>query len=100
MWAIWLSHMAHSLEGCLRCADWMEHVMATNGEPYLRTPEDELSFIARTSIDVHAIVAAFCFLFALVALKVCKVLIKGCEPTATLLLKSGWDALTSKQKAA
>ena len=74
--------------------------MATNGEPYLKTPEDELSFIARNSIDVHAIVAAFCFLFALVALAALRALVRRCKPTAALLLAKTWDALLVKQKIA
>lgn len=74
--------------------------MATNGEPYLKTPEDELSFIVRNSIDIYAIVAAFCFLSALVALAALRALIKRCKPTAASLLRNGWDALASKQKTA
>ena len=74
--------------------------MATNGEPYLKTPEDELSFIARNSIDVYAIVAAFCFLSALVALTVFRALVRRCKPTAASLLANAWDTLLSKQKAA
>jgi len=41
-------------------ADWVEHVIDTKGEPYLKTPEDELSFIVRNSLDVYAIVAVCC----------------------------------------
>ena len=74
--------------------------MATNGEPYLKTPEDELSFIARNSIDVYAIVAASCLLSALVALAALRALIRRCRPTAALLLANTWDALLSKQKIA
>ena len=74
--------------------------MATNGEPYLKTPEDELSFIARNSIDVYAIVAASCLLSALVALAATRALIRRCRPTAALLLANTWDALLSKQKIA
>ena len=38
-------------------ADWVEHVLATDAEPYLRTPEEELSFIVRHNLDVNAAVA-------------------------------------------
>ena len=38
-------------------SDWVEHVLATDAEPYLRTPEEELSFIVRHNLDVHAAVA-------------------------------------------
>ena len=41
-------------------ADWVEHVIDTKGDPYLKTPEDELSFIVRNSLDVYAIVAVCC----------------------------------------
>ena len=74
--------------------------MATNGEPYLKTPEDELSFIARNSMDVYAIVAASGLLFALVALAAIRALIRRCRPAAALLLANTWDALLSKQKIA
>ena len=74
--------------------------MATNGEPYLKTPEDELSFIARNSIDVYAIVAASSLLTALVALAAIRALVRRCKPTAALLLASAWDAVFYKQKTA
>lgn len=35
-------------------ADWIEHVLATGGEAYLMTPEDDLSFVARHNVDVIA----------------------------------------------
>jgi len=38
--------------------DWVEHVMETDAEPYLRTPDEELSFIVRHNLDVNASVAA------------------------------------------
>lgn len=44
------------LPGC--AADWMEHVVATGGEPYLRTPEEDLPFLVRHSLDVAAAWAA------------------------------------------
>ena len=37
--------------------DWVEHVLETDAEPYLRTPEEEMSFIARHNIDVNACIA-------------------------------------------
>lgn len=45
---------------CVLCADWIEHVMETGGDPYLRTPEDRMSVIARHSLDVYGLVVA-CF---------------------------------------
>lgn len=35
-------------------ADWIEHVLATGGEAYLMTPEDDLSFVVRHNLDVVA----------------------------------------------
>ena len=37
--------------------DWVEHALETDVEPYLRTPEEELSFIVRHNIDVNACIA-------------------------------------------
>ena len=39
------------------CTDWVEHVLETDAEPYLRTPEEELSFVARHNLDVYLWVA-------------------------------------------
>ena len=39
-------------------ADWLEHVIDTKGDPYLTTPEVELSFIVRHNLDVYALLAA------------------------------------------
>lgn len=35
-------------------ADWVEHVLATGGEAYLRTPEESLPLFVRLSLDVWA----------------------------------------------
>ena len=35
-------------------ADWVEHVLATGGEAYLRTPDDDLPLLVRLSLDVWA----------------------------------------------
>lgn len=37
--------------------DWVEHALETDTEPYLRTPEEELSFIVRHNTDVNACIA-------------------------------------------
>ena len=42
----------------MSCADWIEHVVDTKGDPYLKTPADELSYIVRYNLDVYAAVAA------------------------------------------
>lgn len=39
------------------CADWVEHALDTKAEPYLMTPEGELSFVVRHNLDVIATVA-------------------------------------------
>ena len=41
----------------MRVPDWVEHVLETNAEPYLRTPDEELSFIVRHNLDVNASIA-------------------------------------------
>jgi hypothetical protein len=38
----------------LAAADWVEHALATHGEAYLMTPDDELTFVQRHNIDVIA----------------------------------------------
>lgn len=35
-------------------ADWVEHVLATGGEAYLRTPEESLPLFVRLSLDIWA----------------------------------------------
>ena len=50
------------MKGCLRCADWIEHVIATGGEPYLRTPDNEMSLVVRNSLDVYTVIVAMCCL--------------------------------------
>lgn len=41
--------------------DWVEHALETDVEPYLRTPEEELSFVVRHNIDVNASIAGASF---------------------------------------
>ena len=40
-------------------ADLIEHVLETEGDAYLKTPDDELPFLVRNSIDTHASVGTF-----------------------------------------
>lgn len=47
-------------------ADWLEHVAATGGEPYLRTPEEDLPFLVRHSLDIAAVWAALLALLGLI----------------------------------
>lgn len=35
-------------------AGWVEHVLATDGEAYLRTPDEDLPLFVRLSLDVWA----------------------------------------------
>ena len=47
-------------------SDWVEHALATDAAPYLRTPEEELSFIVRHNLDVNVAAAiAACAMLAL-----------------------------------
>jgi len=59
-------------EGC--CADWMEHVIDTKGDPYLKTPDDELSFIVRHSLDVYGFIIVCLYLVFLISSKLLKLL--------------------------
>ncbi len=67
----------------------MEHVLETKGEPYLKTPEDELSFIVRNSLDVYAILAACCCIFATAAKALIQLLLSSCRPGYKTLLADG-----------
>ena len=53
----------------VRCADWIEHVVETKGDPYLKTPDDELSYIVRHNLDVYVAIAASVGLVLLLALR-------------------------------
>ena len=41
------------------CADWVEHALETDADPYLRTPEEELPFKERHNLDVYLVIAHF-----------------------------------------
>lgn len=60
-------------------ADWIEHVLATGCEPYLKTPEDEQSFFVRNSLDVYGIVILCCFVLAWLVWKTVRLLEKHCK---------------------
>jgi hypothetical protein len=36
-------------------ADWIEHVIATGGEPYLQTPENEMTLVELWNLDIFAL---------------------------------------------
>ena len=44
----------------LACSDWIEHVMATDGDQYLKTPEHLLPWHVRAMLDVY-LALALCF---------------------------------------
>ncbi len=76
--------------------------MATGGEPYLKTPEDELSFTVRNSLDVYAIVATCCCVLAVAAKAVLQLLLSQCRPVLKALLADGslsWLSVMPKEKA-
>ena len=72
-----------------RCADWIEHVLDTRGEPYLNLPVDELSFIVRNLVDVYALLAACCCISALAARAVLQLLLSRCRPVLKAWLTDG-----------
>ena len=74
------------MKECLRCADWIEHVIATGGEPYLRTPENEMSLIVRNSLDVYTVIAAMCCLALGIAHAVLGIALRRC--TVLLCVRS------------
>lgn len=39
------------------CADWVQHVIDTEGEPYLHTPEDSIPLASLLLLDVFALLA-------------------------------------------
>ena len=59
-------------------------MIATKGEPYLKTPEDELSFLVRNSLDIYAILAACCCILAVAAKAVLQLLLSSCRSKALL----------------
>jgi hypothetical protein len=61
---MWLT----SADACVHGADWVEHAIETGGEPYLHTPEAELSIFVRHSLDTYGFcLAVLCVGVCLVA---------------------------------
>lgn len=50
-------------------ADWVEHVLATGGDAYLHTPDQDLPLYVRLSLDMWAIVLAAAAVLLYTALK-------------------------------
>ena len=65
---MWTSDFAKTEDKCLYCAHWVEHILAAACEPYLKTPEDELSFFDWDSLDVYATLTFCCYVRAWLAL--------------------------------
>ena len=77
-------------------------MIATGGEPYLRTPEADLSFIVRNSLDVYAVVAACCCILSLAAKAALQLLLSRCRPFVKAWLADGslpWIPAMAKTKA-
>ncbi|EIE24827.1 UDP-Glycosyltransferase/glycogen phosphorylase [Coccomyxa subellipsoidea C-169] len=53
-------------------ADWIEHALATHGEAYLQTPDQDLSLFVRLSLDVWAACLVVIALVILVAAKLAR----------------------------
>ena len=64
-------------------------MIATGGEAYLTTPEDELSFTVRNSLDIYAILAVCCCPFAAAAKAVFQLLLSRCRPAMKAWLADG-----------
>ncbi len=76
-------------------------MIESGGEPYLKTPEDELSFIVCNSVDVYAIAAACCCVLAVAAKAVLQLLLSKCRPVLKAWQADGslpWAPATSKAK--
>ena len=77
-------------------------MIETGGEAYLKTPEDELSFVVRNSLDVYAILAACCCIMALAARAALQLLYRRCGPISKAWLADGslsWPSIAPKAKA-
>ena len=76
-------------------------MVVTGGEAYLKTPEDELSFVVRNSLDVYASVAACCCIVALAARAALQLLYRRCRPLLKAWLADGslsWPSIVPKAK--
>ena len=73
--------------GC--CADWMELVIDTKGDPYLKTPDDELSFIVRHSMDVYGFIIVCLYMVFLMSSKLLKLLAGKAARRSSVLRKDG-----------
>ena len=65
-----LQYAAHKCS----CADLIEHVLETEGDAYLKTLDDELSYLVRHSVDIYATMAAFVVLIVTLLWKVSPVI--------------------------
>ena len=77
------------MKRALQCADWVEHVVATGGKPYLRTPESEMSFVVRNSLDVYTVIAAMCCLALGLAHAVLGIVLRRCKALISMRSSNG-----------
>lgn len=63
------------------CTDWVEHVLATGGAPYLKTSEHLLSWPAAHSLDVAALAAGAATLLALLVIPGARFTLAALRPT-------------------
>ena len=63
--------------------------MDTKGDPYMKTPDDELSFIVRHSLDVFAFLAACIGLSAWLAQRLLRLVIGGLMRSSGLVKQNG-----------
>ena len=58
------------------CADLIEHVLETEGDAYMKTLDDELSFLVRNSLDTHASLGALVALVGALLWKLSRVSVR------------------------
>lgn len=89
---------------CVRVhADWVEHVLATGGEAYLRTPEQDLPLVVRYSLDIWAAcigVAAVAVLAAFVLARLAFYRFGGALVKCAAIANEGVLLTNGHQKAA
>lgn len=61
----------------------------TKGDPYLKTLDDELSFVVRHSLDVYAVIAAGLGFMLWLASKALQLLIRGLAAALGVAQKNG-----------
>ena len=75
----------------------MEHALETGLQPYLRTPEAELSFVARHNLDAYATVALLGYILYFAHSKLCDWLMAKVERAFKAWLKKRQKRLKDDQ---